>query len=193
MNEPLVVRPKGVNIEVRGDTLHLWWAWNRALGGFLVFFVAVWFGILSVFWIVAVSSGVWFFALATVIHVGAGLFMAHSCAAHLFNTTRVEADLNELRLRTGPVPVRRGSLTVPTDDIEQLFVRRQRSTDSDGRTNESFEVHALTSDRSDLTLIRRVPDEQAALFVEHEIERHLEIPHQRVAGAWTSPTPGVDS
>ncbi len=175
--------PKRVRIERSGNDLTVSWNWDRGLAIFLFFFAAIWFGILSVFWITAVRSGSITPALMTSLHAAVGTIVVYKALVNALNVTSVRANLDTVRVHTGPVPVRGGSMDIATATVDQLFVRREQTTNSKGRTRTTYEVHALTSDHRDVALAKHLPSEAVAHFVEHEIEEHLEIPDRHVPGS----------
>jgi hypothetical protein len=181
---PVVEKPRAIRVE---DTLHgvrLVRRWFSPVYVFLVFFCAIWDGILLMFYGVLTVSGAPLFAfLFPLIHVAVGIGLTYTTLCGFVNRTVVEVDRDDmLTVRHGPLPWP-GAASIPIAEIAQIFVTEKRSTSKNGNPSSTYAVNALAKSGRRVTLVKGLLSSlDHALFIEQELERRLRIVDRPVVG-----------
>jgi hypothetical protein len=159
--------------------LRIWWRWYTPQALFMVLFCLFWNGFLLFWYTGGTPTGFKIFALG---HVAVGVFLTYTTAAKLFNRTTIVVDADALRIEHAPLPWR-GAGVYPARELAQLYCRRDEHRGKNGVTID-YSVHALCKDGSARKLISGLPEPEEALFLEHKIERALELRDTPVAGEY---------
>lgn len=106
------------------------------------------------------------------------------------NRTTLTISRREVRRSIGPFPMWKGTVSVPSSAIAQVFcVRKTRYLRSQKRRDAVEPVYswAVVVKRRDggpeLTLVEGLREPRQGVFLEQQIERHLRIDDKAVAGA----------
>lgn len=179
--EPIdVPMPKRYQVDNFGGTLTIRYRWWTPAILFLVFFAVLWNGFMIGWHSIALSSGAWFMSCFGLIHTAVGVFLIYLCLACILNTTTIRVDSGQLSIRHHPLPWR-GNRTLDSRSIRQLFVKSKTSHSKNG-TSTTYELHAVTQTDGQEELITGLQEQDQALFLEQEIERHLRIEDTPVRG-----------
>jgi|SRR5688572_33249133 len=179
-----IERPRAVRVETTPYGVRIVRRWWSPVYVFLLFFCAVWNGVLLMFYGVAGAAGApLLFFLFPLIHVGVGLALTYVTLAGFFNRTTVTAQRDGvLMVRHGPLPWP-GKRDFAARDVAQLFVVEKRTHTRDGEPQPSYVLTAQMRNR------RRVPVMKVlgaplehVLYFEQELERSLGIRDVPVAG-----------
>ncbi len=184
--QPLNLQPpKGWTVHDDGRTLTIQRRWFSWIVLFLIPFALFWNGIVFTFIGAALSGNApIFFALFPLLHLAVGLGLIYFILALLFNRTRITLDAQALTVRHEPLPWR-GNCQLDPLDIAQLYCKRRTHHTKNG-TSYSYEVRFRTQQGQDVSLLRRLPNDEGALYLERLLEKQLGIRNEAVAGAWTA-------
>jgi hypothetical protein len=177
---PQVPLPAAFTLEDHGDTLVITRRWRNAGSWFLLFFAILWNGFLIVWHGVSLSSGMWFMSLFGLIHTGVGFFLIYMVAAQFLNTTVIRASPRGLESISGPLPWK-GDRTFDGGTVSQLFCTEKIHRGKNGSSS-SYQVEAVLPGNRRETLVRGLPEADHALFIEQQLERHLQIADRPVDG-----------
>jgi len=175
-----VPMPKGYQVDNFGGVLSIQYRWWTPAILFLVFFAVLWNGFLIGWHTVSLSTGMWIMSCFGLIHTAVGVFLIYLCLACILNTTTIRVDTGRLSIRHHPLPWR-GNRTLDARSIKQLFVRSKTSHSENG-TSTTYELHAVTQANGREKLLTGLQEQDQALFLEQEIERHLRIEDTPVRG-----------
>jgi hypothetical protein len=177
-----VPMPRAINIERMGGGRTIVRRWYSPVLFFLVVFIIIWDGFLVFWYVTALSSDdaplmMKIFPLG---HVAVGLGLTYYTLAGFLNRTRIHADRGEVSIRHGPLPWF-GNRTIRAVDLEQLYCTRHVSRSRNSRTV-TFRVNAATRGGRKIKLLSGIAEEDQALFIEQELEQHLNIEDREVRG-----------
>jgi hypothetical protein len=178
-----VSMPKRIHVDEVGGTLFIARSW-RGLGAFaMIPFCLFWNGFIVMWFTTTISNGAGVATLFGAVHAATGIYLLYSTIAKLFNTTTITVGGGLLRVQHKPIPWP-GALTATTSEIDQLYchekVRRNKNT-----VTRTYEIHAsLQGGIRTKKLISGLSEADQALFLEQEIEEHLEIVDQNVPGSY---------
>ena len=161
-----------------GGVLTISWHWPRWMAIPLAAFAVAWNGFLVFFYRGLLASnaptGTLLFPL---LHVGAGVFITYFVLVILFNTSELKAGRGEITVRHGPLPWA-GNRTVATHELAQLFCVERRG----GKGKVHYQVMARLRSGREVKLVSGLMEDRQARFLEQEVEKHLRIEDQPVAG-----------
>jgi hypothetical protein len=185
-------RPERIARELLPTGLRLTWRWYSPAAWFLAAFCVFWDGFL-VFWYAGATADVDFsqgyealrgpqlmMLVFPLLHVGAGLGISYFTACRFLNRTVVDVSPREIRVTVGPLPWP-GNRTVSPMQVAQVFREEIVRQTKNGRSI-TYNVSAALKDQSKVKLLSGLDSPDQALFLEQEIERHLGIRDQPVAG-----------
>jgi hypothetical protein len=171
--------PDHFEIDDSGGMLRIQWKWPRLIAVALAFFAVAWNAFLVAWYSGALAQGDRSRALLLfpIPHVVVGLVLPYLALAYFLNSTFIEVEGGELRVRHRPVPFP-GNRTLTATDVRQLF-----SIERQGRKGGvTFDVMArLASDR-ETKLVSGLTTEREARFIEERIESRLGLVDQPVSG-----------
>jgi hypothetical protein len=173
--------PAGFWVDERGDEVEIRWRWLKAKHVGMLFFCVAWDAFLF-FWYSAAfgGHGPWLMIVFPIAHVAVGVGLTYSTLAGFLNRTRVLAGRGVLRIRHGPLPWK-GNRTLSSRDIDQLYCI-EKVTRGDESTSYRYTVRAQLKTGPEVDLISDLEESGQALFLEHELERFLDIADRPVAG-----------
>jgi hypothetical protein len=178
-DRPEIAMPKGFTVQKSHGDLKITRDWFTlgALG--LTFFCLFWNGFM-VFWFgTAINNGAWMMAAFGTVHALVGIAVAYGTLASWINQTVITVNPESLNVISGPLPVP-GNTQLKTAEIKQLYTREKVSRGK--TTSYSYEVHAVTQERQDKTLVSGLPEVSQALYIEQQIEAALRIQDRPVRG-----------
>jgi hypothetical protein len=179
--------PSHLEVERRGDTLTVSWAWWSPLYILLGVFALAWDAFLVVWYSLAfqaiddLGAVVSVMFLFPLLHVAVGAGLTYLTIASFFNRTQIVAARHrELSVTHGPFPWY-PQPRLPASEVSQLYVLRQEHR-SENSTSVSYELRALGRNDKSLLLLRGLADPDVARWLEQEIEETLGIVDSPVAG-----------
>jgi hypothetical protein len=173
--------PEKFKLSSSGSSLRIEWRWWSPAYIFLFLFCIAWDSFLFFWYSMALGGPApVFFMLFPIVHVAVGVGLTYLCLAGFFNRTVVKVDNRVLRVRHGPLPWP-GNVDWSVNDLRQFFVRSQTHRGKHG-SNETFDVVAVPAEGRRRPLLKRLPSQDQAIFVEQELERFLSIQDEPVPG-----------
>lgn len=150
--------------------------------GFLIFFTLMWNVMLIPFIYNIIQSGELFPLAFISLHLFAGVSMLWNLLGTLFNQTSVEVSERALIVRTTPfvLPSKR-EVEIPASDLSQLYVSRSKTKKKGPNSASGLSLYALTESGKKHLLLSGL-DRRTLHFIEHEVERYLDIEDRVVRG-----------
>lgn len=184
--------PEKITREVLPTGLRFTYRWFGLQFLFFAFFCVIWNGFLF-FWYSTATTGVDWSAgagglksdqLMTLLfpigHVAVGIGLTYFTLCGFLNRTTVNVSPREISVRHGPLPWF-GNRTVPALQVAQIF-REEIVRQGKNGTYTRYQLSAALKDNRKLKLLSGLDTPDLALYLEQEIERHLGIRDQAVAG-----------
>lgn len=172
--------PKGLQVDNWGGELRIvrsWFSWAIL---FLVFFCVFWDGFLVVWYAIAIHEQQIIMMLFPLLHVAVGVGLTYFCIASFVNKTWITVSMGQLTVRHGPLPWP-GNRSLFTHDIEQLYVTEHIHRGKNS-TSTTYRVNVKKKDGDKVKLASGLQDADQALYIEQEIEKHLNIADRPVPG-----------
>ncbi len=172
--------PERWQLEEIGGRFSARWKWLTASAFFLLPFTLIWNGMLATMGWSASERGAHPERLLlglVVPHVWVGVGLAYWVLATFLNTTTVSLADGKLAVRHAPLWWPGGRLALERAEVRQLFVVEQR-----GKNGSTFQLCALLRDGRRQVVVRSLPQEADARFLEAKLERLLDLVDQPVAG-----------
>lgn len=178
--EPVPLPPK-LHVEELGSEFRVRWRWFQWSLGCLVFFCVFWDGFLVVWYTAGIAGGApLIFLLFPLLHVAVGVGLTYFVLCGFINSTTLQIVGGNLSIRHGPLPWR-GNLSHPVQDFRQFYCQ-ERLVQDKGSTRQTYDLHAVLTDGSDLKLVSDLTDSAQALYLEQQIEDRLRIKDEPVKG-----------
>ncbi len=146
------------------------------LAGFMIF----WNAFLVVWVSIALSLKAYPMIAFAALHILVGCYLLYGTLVGLFNSMVITVNPGQLQIQHGPIPYP-GNITVSSKDIAQLYCKEKITYRRRG-TSAHCEVYLITKNSKLICLTKNLEDVEQALFIEQEIERHLNIEDQSVPG-----------
>jgi hypothetical protein len=181
---PAALPPK-FSVDRKGtERLRVTWRWVDAKGLFLLFFAIAWDAFLVNWYAIGLSSddAPLIMLLFPIVHVAVGVGITYSALANLLNRTVLTVTRGTLRVKHSPLPWYPAP-TIPTRDLEQLYVERAVSHTKNG-TTVRWILRAVTREHTGLKVLPALDELSQALWLEQEIEDVLGIRDRPVAGEY---------
>lgn len=184
--------PDGVTREVLPSGLRLTYAWFKPAVWFLLFFCVIWDGFIVLWYSKANSVFDWsqglaalagpqvMFLVLPLLHVAAGAAITYFTLCSFVNRTTIDVSPREIAVRTGPLPWF-GDQSVAPLQVAQIF-REQVVHQTKNGESVTYQLSAALKNGRKLKLLSGLTSADQALYLEQEIERHLGIRDQPVAG-----------
>lgn len=175
--------PPGITVNKTREGLELRRRWFQPTFLFLAAFCVAWNAFL-VFWysIAFTQHAPWIMVVFPVAHVAVGVGLTYWTLAGLFNTTTIRVERRRLVVRHAPLPWK-GPGAIESADVEQLYVKSTKHHGKHG-VRWSYAVWIVRRDQRSLSLVGGLPEPDAALYFEQQIERALGLPDRHVPGEW---------
>jgi hypothetical protein len=185
---PQVAMPKGFVVDNWGPELSITRRWYSHGLWFLLFFCIFWDGFLVVWYSIAIGGllsgqgggGMWIMVVFPVLHVLVGLGLTYAVLCGFLNKTSIRVSLGELSIKHGPLPTG-GNRQILTIDLQQLYCTENKRHSKHG-VRFNYDLQALLASGTKVKLLSNLDELDQALFVEQQIEQHLRIADERVAG-----------
>ncbi|MCA9320607.1 MAG: hypothetical protein KDB53_07725 [Planctomycetes bacterium] len=145
---------------------------NRIAAIFMTVFCLFWNGFLVFWFTFTLKHGLGLMAAFGTLHAIVGLLLIWITLAVWLNHTEIRVGNGALTVRHQPIPVP-GNTTTPLHQVKQLYCQRQVRQQENGQSV-SWSVHAVDSEGRRRPVLKNLPDEDQALFIEAEVERFLE-------------------
>jgi hypothetical protein len=176
MSMPL---PQGLSVSEQAGMLRLEHRWFRPSLFFYLLFCIVWNTFL-VLWYMQAGGKVKIEAIFTIAHVAAGVGLTYWTIAGFVNRTIIGASAHYLTIRHQPLPWP-GKQHVAVRDLQQLFCQ-EHASNLRNDTSVSYSLNAVLQSGRKLVLVKRLPEADLALYLEHALEKHLGITNRPVPG-----------
>ncbi len=183
------VMPTDHKVKVKADTdnqLTLSMGWFSAQTLFMAMFAVFWNGFLLVWYAIGITgflageSGMIIMLLFPVLHVAAGFYVGYTAICGFVNSTTISVDRTGIEVVHGPLPWP-GNVSLQAQDVDQLYVVPRVITGKNS-TRTVYDLKAVDRGGSEITVLRTLEDDRAALFMERRIEQWLGIEDRRIAG-----------
>ena len=174
---------KKLDIYEDQNRLEITLKWFSPKAYFLLFFSMAWCGFLVFWYTMAIGGGApLVFTLFPLIHVAVGVYLVYYTACLFFNQTFVDINDNYLTVTHKPIPWWRGNKDIGIGEIEQLYVKENKSSSKNG-TSYSYELRAKMRDKSDKSILAVDGlESQQLLQIEDYLERFIGITDRPVKG-----------
>lgn len=174
--------PKYMEITNDAGDLLITRRWFTHTVWFLVFFCVFWNGFLVVWHTIALTQGQWFMSAFALLHTAVGIGLLYFVLATFLNRTVIRAGHGALEVTHGPIPWR-GNQRLDATRLTQLFVREKITHGKNGART-TYEVEAIFTENHRRTLLKSLSSADQAIFIEQQLEKHLNITDQRVEGEY---------
>jgi hypothetical protein len=173
--------PKRWSLHDDGSRLVIEWRWVGPKAFVFLFFALMWNGFIFFWYSMAFGSNapliVFLFPL---IHLAVGVGIGYAALAGLLNRTLLTVSPDSLEVRHGPLPWV-GNKSLHPSRLAQVYCTEVWHRTKNGQTV-SYSVHAMTDDSRKVDLVKRLDDQEQALYLEQEIERRLALDDRPVGG-----------
>ncbi|MBC8172151.1 MAG: hypothetical protein H7X77_10780 [Anaerolineae bacterium] len=193
-----IILPRKLEVYENDDVVVMSYRWFRR---FEIIFIALsvlcWNGMLLTMTIHFILAYGGLVLLFMILPAGIGLFMLYWLSILAFNRIEISLFPDRIQIYYGPVFVP-GSLTVPTEQVEQIYCKYRSSHQIRGNgfsfnpsRNRLYELHAVLLDGRDM-LIYGTDEEEFARFIGQRIRYYIgldgELPFQDATGKAFTPT-----
>ena len=175
---PIIPVPQNFNVTENFGELIIEFNWSRLTGAILFIFSLIWNSFI-VFILSVMPAEVRFFII---IHAAVGLFLFYYGLCNLLNKTTITCYNETLKLKSGPLPAFNNK-TIAKADINQLYFTERVNRGKNGTTL-NYRLHMLNNNNRSITLIKTLPDPEAARFIESKLEKFFKIKDAPVAGEY---------
>ena len=167
------------------DLMAIEFKWYTPAAYFYLFFTIIWNAFLMFWYSMAFAGGApIIFILFPLLHVAVGLYLAYFTACQFFNRTNIEIDDDYLTIEHSPIPWWRGNVEIPTERIDQLYVKETKSEGKNG-TSYSYSLRAKLTDTSDKEILSLTGVESTQMQeIEEKLERFIGINDRPVKGEY---------
>lgn len=180
---PHIDLPKGFEVQRGVSDLDIRMRWRKTrMVWFYVLFSLIWNGITFIFVGIAIMENSLTVALAISIHFMIGIAFLLYTISLFINSTHIYANTHGLQVRHGPMRVPfHPNRNIPRAQLEQLYVEEYVASRTNGRPNMAFRLRAvLKGDDKHPALVKGLKKPEQALYLEHEIEKFMNIENRRV-------------
>lgn len=182
---PQVTRPRSVRIEQSPGELRLKWRWFSPKYIPMAFFCIAWDSFL-IFWY-GMAFGMqapWIFIVFPIAHLAVGVGLTYATIAGFFNTTSVRLKDGHFLVQHDPIPWP-GEVKLPVGQVRQFFCRVKHSKGDD--SSRSYQLVAVLQDGQEIDLLSDLDSPNIAWFLEQQLEAHLQLVDEAVAGELVHP------
>jgi len=181
--------PKGVTVRTDGEAIEVGWRWFRLDPSFLFLclWCVLWDGFLVVWYTLGIasfmagSSEALLVLVFPLLHVAVGIGMTYGLLARMVNRTTLRVDPMRIEVHHGPLFWPRPAVT-PTQNVDQLYVVRG-ATRKQGATG--YTLVARLQNRTSVELVKGVPTDVQARYIEQRLESWMGIDDVAVEGEYS--------
>ncbi len=168
------------------DVMAIEFKWFSPVAYFYLFFTIIWNVFLLFWYSLALGGGAPIvFVLFPLIHVAVGLYLIYFTTCQFINKTNIEIDDDYLTIRHSPIPWWQRNVEIPTSQINQLYVKEDKSQNKDGVTSYSYSLRAKLNDNTDKEILSVTGVENTQMLeIEAQLERFIGIIDQPVKGEY---------
>ncbi len=184
--EKLTPIPANMQVEESNNSLVIKYKWNKTLGYLGLVFALVWTAITAdMLWGYSeeidddIPIFIWLFAA---ISMSAGLFIFYVGLAHIFNSTMITIDYDNVSVKHKPI-FWRGNKDILKHDIKQLYVKQYIHKGKRGKRY-NYGVNLIDRENKDSKLVDTLSSVEEAKWVEQKMESFLKIQNERVSGEY---------
>ncbi len=177
-----------------GNDIIITYKWFKPVALFLVFFCIAWNAFLIVWYSMAFSfeTGTpmdWLMIIFPIGHVAVGVGLTYYTLCLFINSTTITASPGNLEINSGPIPWWKGNQSIPTSEIDQLFVKEIIRSGENG-TSKTYRLQAKLNTGKAVTLWSeyKMTDAHDLRELEKVIEDKLGIADEAVSGEYESHT-----
>ncbi len=179
---PQVALPKPIRMEDGGGALTITRRWIGVTAFLMVPFIILWNGFMIGWHAVSLSTGMWIMSLFGLIHTAVGAWLTYFTVAQFTNSTVISSMPGWLTVKHGPLPWR-GNLRIASDEIRQFFCVERVKHGKNGPTV-TYRVEMIMADGSRRMLVKDLPKPELAIYIEQQLERHLNLLDTPVTGGY---------
>lgn len=179
-SRPRQPRPRSVRIEQSSSGLSLKWRWFTPKYIPMAFFCIAWDSFL-IFWY-SMAFGMqapWIFIVFPIAHLAIGIGLTYATLAGFINTTAIHLANGQFLVQHDPLPWP-GEVRLPIEQVRQFFCRLKQAKSSNG--SRSYQLVAVLEDGREINLVSNLDSPNIAWFLEQQLEAHLQIVDEPVAG-----------
>lgn len=180
---PHIDLPKGFEVQRGVSELDIRVRWRKTrMVWFYVLFSVIWNGVTFIFVGIAIMENSLTVALAISVHFMIGIAFLLYTISLFINSTHIYANTHGLRIKHGPMRVPfHPNRNIPRAQLEQLYVEEYVASRTNGRPNYAFRLRAVVKGQDKRPqLMRGLKKAEQALYLEHEIEKFMNIENRRV-------------
>ena len=176
---------KKLNIYEDQNFMAIEFNWYTPVAYFFLLFTIIWNAFLLFWYSTALAGGApIIFILFPILHVAVGLGLIYFTACQFLNKTNIEIDDNYLSIRHSPIPWWRGNVEIPSKEINQLYVKEDKSKGKNGNTY-TYSLRVKLNDNSDKEILSVTGVEDAQMLeIEQQLERFMGINDRPVKGEY---------
>ncbi|HKK75371.1 MAG TPA: hypothetical protein VJ953_09885 [Saprospiraceae bacterium] len=174
--------PEGFEVQQQVSSLKIAIKWRKTKAGIIFFtiFTVFWNLVTLPFVLIALAENEWKVMLMISLHLMVGIGMFFYTLALYLNKTYVDVDTHGLTVVSKPInlPFNKNR-HLGSRDLGQLYVEQYVASRTNNRPNYAFAVRARKKgENKDIRLIKGLKSEDQALYLEHEIEKFLNIENE---------------
>lgn len=180
--------PAKMEITRNVDHLQIVWKW-LGLRFYLLTPFAIILDVSLLFWIILafLLDDPLITLLFLSLHAAASIGMTYYTLAGYLNRTVIDVDVNFLTIKHVPL-LFRNHKKIPSHSLEQLYCTKRGYPQAGKDFYPTCDIYAITNEPLTVQLLSDMDGIEQALFVEHEIEKFLNIEDRPVKGALNSTT-----
>lgn len=184
---PEIVMPEGVEVLNLLTSMEIELSWFKSMKrssiAFEVMFTVLWNVMLFGIIIGMLVSGMGFPLLFLSIHLIVGLGLAYRLFSKFINKTKITINNRGINIEHGPLKsFSRKNLNIKQQDLSQLYVSEYTTNiEINDQPQRAYGLFAILKGDKKIRLIKDC-NKETALYLEQEIERHLEIEDYTVRG-----------
>ncbi|WP_116107812.1 hypothetical protein [Lewinella sp. IMCC34191] len=163
-----MLKQENLEIERQGNRLNITYRWRTSTAYGLLFFAAIWNGILLLF--LFFGAG-----LYISVHLLIGLLVAYYGLCLFLNRTVISVNSQQLTVSHGPLPSLSRNQVVISREVKQLYLKRSGSVKSGNKTTQLYALKLRARDKREVKLMGGIPDKALGEEVERAIEEYLDI------------------
>lgn len=170
--------PKGFDLQQLAAELIIKISWRKTKHTtFWLIFTLIWDGITLPFVLIAIYERSWEIGLIISLHALVGIGVLIYTLALFMNSTSIDVSQHGIAIVSKPISLPfHPNRYIKSRDLRQLYVEQYVESRTNGNPNYAYSVRAVLEGVADPPkIIKGLKKEEQALFIEHEIEKYLQI------------------